>query len=142
MEDLVLDCEEECNELTFIKCPEPHEVLYRYYLTFIPKQLHVVTNESNQKLNARLPDFLPWLEELFLKSFLASCFQEMEKGFALFRVRVYSADTTSFANEQMENAQVTKAVLSGGRGRRREERKKGGKGRKEERSKEKREGKG
>lgn len=43
MEDLVLDCEEECSELTFL---ETYQVLYRYYLMSIPKQLHIVANKS------------------------------------------------------------------------------------------------
>lgn len=43
-------------------------------------------------------------------------------------LKVYSADTTSFANEQIETVPVTKAELNGGRERRKEGRTKRRKG--------------
>lgn len=48
-EDPVLDCAEECNDLTFIKGPEPYQVLYKYYLISVAKQLHAVTNKNRIK---------------------------------------------------------------------------------------------
>ena len=49
MEDQPLDYEGQCSELTLIKGPEPQQLLYKYYLTSIPKQLQVVTSKSQIK---------------------------------------------------------------------------------------------
>ena len=49
MEYQPLDYEGQCSELTLIKGPEPQQLLYKYYLTSIPKQLQVVTSKSQIK---------------------------------------------------------------------------------------------
>ena len=49
MEDQSLDYEGQCSELTLIKGPEAQRLLYKYYLTSIPKQLQVVTAAAAAK---------------------------------------------------------------------------------------------
>ena len=82
MEDQPLDYEGQCSELNLIKGPEPQQLLYKYYLTSIPKQLQVVTSKSQIKSWTRVCQIsLPGWKSFSWSHFWPAASRKWRKGF-------------------------------------------------------------